>query len=265
MRAAGAHDRVCRRRRKFAALDSINRVDETRLCVGERRILRFAPCEHWHELPILAERDIAGLPWLPILATGLSQVLDCADGVDRQLQRLLAIWRPAQLVVDDAERPILEQIDPIGFSAQRDTPRSCFGLNIELALERLLQQPLAHGCVPLSLELKHCLGQPFIGGRTEKPCALYGRFVLGQLREQGLDHVPENQPSLRQILRRDAEMSLAVPFFKKFLEDFVDENPELFRVERGFVFGILLEAEDTLRKESERALKVPLERADAVR
>jgi hypothetical protein len=76
------------------------------------------------------------------------------------LQRLFAIGRPAQLVVDDAERPILEQIDPIGFAAQRDTPRSRFGLNIEVALERLLQQPLAHRCVPLRLELEHCSASP---------------------------------------------------------------------------------------------------------
>ena len=44
--------------------------------------------------------------------------------------------------------------------------------------------------------------------------------------EQGLDHVPENQPSLRQILRRDAEMSLAIPFLKKFLEHVVAHDAE---------------------------------------
>jgi hypothetical protein len=45
----------------------------------------------------------------------------------------------------------------------------------------------------------------------------------------------------------------------------VYEDSELFRVEPRFIFGIFLKAEDTLRKKSERALKVPLERTDAVR
>jgi hypothetical protein len=142
-------------------------------------------------LPILTERDVAGLTWLPILGTRPAQVLDGADGIDRQLQRLLAIWRAAKLVVDDAERPILEQIDPIGLSAQRNTACSSFGLNVELAVERLLQQPLAHRCFPFRLELKDGLGQPFIGGRSEEACALDGRFVVGQLRQQGLDDVHE--------------------------------------------------------------------------
>ena len=149
VRAAGAHDRVGRRRRKFAALDSIDRVEQTRLRVDERRVPALAACEHRHELPILAEGDVAGLARLPLLATGLSQVLDRADGVDRQLQRLLAIGRAAQLVVDDAERPVLQQIDPIGFSAQRDTPGFGLGLNLELALERMLQQPLEDGRRPI--------------------------------------------------------------------------------------------------------------------
>ena len=59
-------------------------------------------------------------------------------------------------------------------------------------------------------------------------------------------------------------MPLPVPRFEEFLEDLVDEDAELFRVERRFVFRIFLEAQHPLRKESERALEVPLERADAV-
>ena len=104
-----------------------------------------------HELPILAKRDVAGLAGLPLLAAGLSQMLDRADGVDRQLQRQLAIGRAAQLVVDDAERAVLQQIDAIGFSAQRDAPGLGLRPNLELAVERMLQQPLDAPASPIRL------------------------------------------------------------------------------------------------------------------
>ena len=77
-----------------------------------------------HELPILAEGDIARLTRLPVLSSGLAQMLHGAHRVDRQLQRKLAVGRAAQLVVDDAERMVLQQVDAIGFAAQRDAPWS---------------------------------------------------------------------------------------------------------------------------------------------
>ena len=60
------------------------------------------------------------------------------------------------------------------------------------------------------------------------------------------------------------QMPLPVPLLEEFLEHLVDEDAELFRVQRRFVFRILLEAQHALRKKSERALEIPLERADAV-
>ena len=122
VRAAGAHHRVGGRRRKFSTLDSVDRIEQARLRVDEHGVLALAARQHRDELPILAKSDIAGLARFPVLSSGLSQVLHGADGVDRQLQRQLAIGCAAQLVIDDAERVVLQQIDAIGFSTQRDAP-----------------------------------------------------------------------------------------------------------------------------------------------
>src|SRR6266536_2068790 len=47
-----------------------------------------------------------------------------ADAVDRQLQRLAALRRPSELVVDQPERPVLEKIQPIGLAFERQRPRT---------------------------------------------------------------------------------------------------------------------------------------------
>jgi hypothetical protein len=59
-------------------------------------------------------------------------------------------------------------------------------------------------------------------------------------------------------------MSLTIPLFEELLKHLVDEDPQLFRIQRGFVLRIFLKLQDTLREKSERALQIPLERADAV-
>ena len=106
----------------------------------------------------------------------------------------------------------------------------------------MLQQPLDDRRLPLGFDLKHRFGKPFIGGRSEEPRALHRRLVLGQRREQRLDDLAEHRARLRQILRRNAQMPLPVPLLEKFLEDLVNEDAELFRIQRRFVFRILLES-----------------------
>jgi hypothetical protein len=44
------------------------------------------------------------------------QLLLGAQGVDWQLQRTVSIGRPAKLVIDQAESPVAQKIDPIGLS-----------------------------------------------------------------------------------------------------------------------------------------------------
>src|SRR5688572_17446548 len=250
--AAGAHHRVRRRWRKFTALDSVDGIEQASLRIEQHGVLVFAAREHRHELAILAERDVSGLPRLPLLSTRLPQMLHGANRVDGQLQRELAIGRAAQLVIDDAKRMVLQQIDAIGFSTQRDAPRLRFRLNFEFAVERMLQQSLHDRSFPFRLDLKHGFCQPLVGGRTEQPCALHGRLVFRQSCEQRLDDLAENRAGLRQVVRRNPQVPLPVPFLKKLLEDFVDEDAELFRVERRFVLRILLESEHALGKELER-------------
>ena len=132
-------------------------------------------------------------------------MLHGAHRVDRQLQRQLAVGRATQLVVDDAERAVLAagRSDRLCRAAQCAVSRASV-LNLELAVERMLQQPLDDRRLPFGLDLKHRFGQTLVGGRTEKTRALHGGFVLGQLREQRLDHFAENLARLRQILRRNA-------------------------------------------------------------
>ena len=255
---------VGRRRGKFAALDPIDGIEQARLRRRKRRVLVLAAREHWHELALLTESDVARLAGLPLFAPGVSQMLHGADRIDRQLQRLLPIWRAAELVVDDAESPVCEKVDAIGLSAKRNAPRPRLVLNVELTFQGVFEQPLHHRRFPLGLSLEDRLGQPFVGRRTEQPRALHRRLVVGQRCQERLDDLAEYRPRLGQVLRGDASMPLAVPLFEELLEHLVDENAELLRIQRRFVFGVFLELQHAFGKKSERALQIALERADAV-
>src|SRR5687767_4263378 len=153
VRAAGAHHCVGGRRRKFSTLDSVDRIEKTRLRVDEHGVFALAACQHRDELPILAKSDIAGLARFPVLSSGFPQVLHGTHGVHGQLQRKLAIGCTAQLVIDDAERMVLQQVDAIGLSTQRDAPGLGFCSNLKLPVERMLQQPLDDRRLPLGFHL----------------------------------------------------------------------------------------------------------------
>ena len=106
------------------------------------------------------------------------------DAVDRQLQRARRLRRAAQLVVDDAQRPVLEQVDPIGLGANPHRARSVGAPEFELALERMLEQALEHRDFLLDLEVERPLAKARRDGGSEEVGALERAIGFRQTRQR---------------------------------------------------------------------------------
>src|SRR5581483_4647517 len=103
-----------------------------------------------------------------------------AHTVNRQLERLPAVGRPPKLVVDQTERPVAEQIDPIGFSAQRDAPLAVVCRNRKRTFELVLEEPLDDWNGTLGLHAKHGLAEAGGRRRSEKAGSFERRFGARQ-------------------------------------------------------------------------------------
>ena len=108
------------------------------------------------------------------------------DAVNGKLQRTGGFRRAAQLVVDDAERPILEQIDPIGLPPDADRSRSARPLEFKRAFERLLEEALEHRDLLFDLEVERPLAQTWRDRRAEEIRTLERAVRLAEVRERRL-------------------------------------------------------------------------------
>ena len=79
--------------------------------------------------------------------------------VDGQLQRASPVRRPAELVVDQAERPIGEEIEPVSLATKLDDAGAVRRLHDEAAAQRMLEQPLDHRYRPFRLHAEYRLTQ----------------------------------------------------------------------------------------------------------
>ena len=89
-----------------------------------------------------------------------------AQAVDRKLESARVLGRPAQLVIDDAERSILEEIDSIRLGANADRLRPLRALEFECALQGMLEQTLEDRHFLFDLEVEGTLAET---GRDRGP------------------------------------------------------------------------------------------------
>src|SRR5207249_3844288 len=72
--------------------------------------------EERHYAPRTLEREVDRLTERPRPPAPPGEVLLRPETVDRQLQRAAPVGRPSELVVDQPERAVREQVDPIDLS-----------------------------------------------------------------------------------------------------------------------------------------------------
>src|SRR5204862_3907124 len=130
-------------RRKFPAVDALDGVDESLLRVGQYLRAVGPGREQWRHALGPAERDIRGFAERPVAAGVRLEALLGTDSVDRQLQRPRLARRRRQLVVDQTQRAVLEEINPIRDTLQRDAPRAVRASEFELTLQSIFEEPLA--------------------------------------------------------------------------------------------------------------------------
>ena len=188
-----------------------------------------------------------------------------ADAVDRQLQCPASLRRPAEFVVDEAEGPILEQIETIGLSAQGDRPGTVGRRKGEVARQLLLQQALDHGNRAFGFHPKHRVAEAGGGGRSEQPCALETRLGIRKRFERAVHHRGEHAAGLLEIPGRHGAPARPLPRGEELLEHLVDELTLTTRIHDLFVVGLLLELEDVLREKLERTIEIRFDRADRPR
>ena len=227
-------------------------------------LLILPAAQHRNEPAVAAKRDVAGLAGLPGLPGGLQQILRGTDGVDRKLQREPSIGRAGQLIVDDPERAVGQQVDPVGLPPQSDCAGFAAAPDLEFIVQVMFEQTRFDRCLPLGLDLEHCFRETFIRRRSEQPRLLHCRFVIRKRGEQRLDRLAEHRSRLDKIFRRNRALSHAAPSIEKCFEHFVHENPELFRRHARFVFGVFLQSQHAFSEIAKRALEITLQRADRV-
>ena len=184
--------------------------------------------------------------------------------IQRQLQRARAIGRPAKLVVDEAERAVIEEVDAIRLAAKRDRPRTSRGGDGQLAVDGVLEQALDDRNGTLGFHPEDRFAQPGRGRRSEKPGAFQSRF---RVRERLVCQAPiddgfEHAARFLQAAGRDRAVATLLPLAKEILEDGMDELPLAARVHHLLVFGLFLEPQHIACEELERALEIGFEAAD---
>ncbi len=104
----------------------------------------FVGCEEGNDPLRSLEGQIHGFAERP-LAIQRVELLFGADAVNRQLQRLAAVGRPAQLVVDQAEGAVAQQVEPIGLAPQRESVRGPDAVcSVNVTVQRVLEQACHH-------------------------------------------------------------------------------------------------------------------------
>src|SRR5262245_20223526 len=151
---------VIRLWRELAGVNRVERVGQSLLGLGEYLVAIRGGRKQRNDAPWSLEREIGRLPERPVAAAMRGQLLLRADAVDRQLQRPRSIRRPAELVVDEPERSVLEQVDTVGLAAQGHRARSVRGGHRESSVEPALEQPFDDRDRPLGFHAEHCLAQP---------------------------------------------------------------------------------------------------------
>src|SRR5262249_54407025 len=129
---------IVRRRRKLPASDRVDRVHQPLLRLDEH--LAAIVRKERHDAPRTFEREVHGLAERPRTASVRAEPLLRAQRVNRELQRAPAIRRPAELVVDQPKRPVVEKIETIDFAGERDRARTLGGVERELAAQFMLEE-----------------------------------------------------------------------------------------------------------------------------
>jgi hypothetical protein len=91
-----------------------------------------------------------------------------AQRIRRQLQHALCDGRPSGFVVNHAKGAVLEQIDPVCHTRQRNALGTVGSLQLELPIETILEQPFEDVGFGLSFDAEHNLSQTFGRGRAKQ-------------------------------------------------------------------------------------------------
>ncbi len=223
--------------------------------IGRRR-------EQRHDAPRPLEREVRRLAERPVAPVPAGEPLLGAQAVDRQLQRARPVRRPAELVVDQPERAVLEQVDPIGLAAQRHRARPVGGREREVARRadaRAGARRRRSGARP------PCAARPRRGRRRRTTRA--AASARAPLRRPAAARASDRRR--RRTSRAPSSMFAGVmarrPAACHSAKNASNTSwtnwPCAPRVHHLFVVGLFFEPEDVLREELERAVEIRLERA----
>src|SRR5262249_38606008 len=149
----------------------------------------------------------------PAPAAMTPQSLLGAEPVDRKLQRPRLARRGRQLVVDEPERAVLEQVEPVGDAMQADAPGTTRTRELEFTTKLLFEQALADGRRALGLHWEDDLAEARGNRRTEEPRAL-DRCLRVRKAVGGdpiLHDLCEQRASPVEICRRDGTEAVVLP------------------------------------------------------
>src|SRR5262249_43456311 len=150
---------------------------------------------------------------------------------------------PPELVVDQPERPVLEEIDPVRLAAQPDATIFIADAERELALERMLQQPLDNARGPLGFHAKDSFAKTGRSRRPEQARPLETAFGFRQRRDIAFDNVREERACSLEVRVRDRRVTGRLPLAEEVLEHLMNQLPLPARIHHLFVVRLLFELE----------------------
>ena len=133
--------------------------------------------------------------------------------------------------------------------------------NVKSPVELVLEQTLDDGDGALGFHAEDRFAEAGSGGRSEQARPLEPGLGDRQMLERAIDDGREHLAGRVEIRRRHRAMAGALPRGEEPLEHVVDELTLAPRIHHLLILGLLLELQDVLREELERAVEIGLDRA----